>query len=173
MLKRKIQSQLRAYEVDEQDLSSYVNSKKKVSSRISIPKLPTRYQNYEEEFCQNIQSLSAQPCLIQFHHPSDEKYYSNVKNLMNSFNEQKKTWSAILAPLSWISVRFTQAGAIISADCSKIDLLDLEEYLKTITLKSEFLVSSNVQKLNECFSINLKLGDHKSTGNSTEKENTL
>lgn len=173
MLKREIQSHLRAHDATEEELSSFVNSQKKVSGRISIPKISPLYQNYEEEFCQRVQSLCSRPCLIQFHHPSDEKHYGNVKNLMNSFNEQKVLWSAVLAPLSWISVRFTHSEAVISADYSKLDSKKLEESLKTISYKSESLIAFNIQKENEHFSINLKLGDQKNVGTSNERENRL
>ncbi len=167
MLKKELRSRLRSHQGHQEDLSSYTKT------RINIPNLPSLSQEYEEQVCQLINSLTIKPCLIQFHHPNDLSDYESVRNFISLLSEQKSLWSALTGTLSWISVSFTRSGALISFDHSNLDLVILEDSLKTMSFRSDVLVSFNIQKRAEHVSIKMRLEKNKISSLSSEKENSL
>lgn len=168
-----LQQRLKEDTAVEEELSFYLRSLKQAFNRVAIKEASENHLAFENEISQLINSYTKSPCLIQVIHPQDKKGLENFKLFILALNETESHWRLLFKDLSWVGVNFAGATPVLTFDQDKIDLTKVEGLLKTLSMKSNHLLSFSIQKKDLQIVIGLRLEANIIKKTSTERDTAL
>lgn len=152
-----IHSQVKSNDAEEEGLSYYLRSIKKSFNRVQIKEASQENLDLENEFSSLILGFTKNPCFIQINHPQDKKGLENFKLMISALKESDSQWRLLLRDLRWVGISFSGSTTTLSFDQLQIEVNKLEGLLKTISTKSNYVLSFNIQKKDEQIMIGLRL----------------
>lgn len=152
-----IHSQVKASEADEEGLSYYLRSIKKSFNRVEIKEASQENLDLENEFSFLINGFTKTPCLIQIVHPQDKRGIENFKLMIAALKESDSLWRLLFRELRWVGISFSGPSTTLTFDQHQVEMNKLEGLLKTVSAKSNYLLSFNIHKKDEQIMVGLRL----------------
>jgi hypothetical protein len=168
-----LHARLKADSAQEEELSFYLRSIKNSFNRIAIKEASGNHLAFENELARLINGFTKAPCLIQVIHPQDQKGLENFKLLILALNETQGQWRLLFKDLKWVGVNFATSALVLTFDQNQMEFTKVEGLLKTVSTRSNHLLSFNIQKKDGQFVVGLRLEANITKKISTERDTAL
>lgn len=168
-----LHARLKANPTNGEELSFYLHSLKDSFDRIVIKEASDNHLAFENEISRLINGFTVSPCLIQIIHPQDKKGLENFKLLILALNETESQWGMFFKDLTWVGVNFASSTPLLTFDLNHKDMTKIEGLLRIISMKSNHLLSFNIQLKDSQVVVGMRLEKNFIKNTSTERETAL